>query len=106
MGFSNDIIKQAWKRQGGICASCGKVLVSSNRDKGMQGAWHAHHRKPISSGGTDLKRNCVILCINQPEYCHFKKGHGSRDWGYYARLTDDDLPYLYDGQDNNYPNFF
>jgi len=97
MAFGQQTIDDAWNRQGGYCAYCGKNLVKDNRDKGEFGAWHPHHRKPISKRGTDTLANCVIFCINEPENCHFRVGHKS-NWANYAPLSDSDLPYLYAGQ--------
>jgi len=97
MAFGQQTIDDAWNRQGGYCAYCGKNLVKDNRDKGEFGAWHPHHRKPISKRGTDTLANCVIFCINEPENCHFRVGHKS-NWANYAPLSDSDLPHLYEGQ--------
>ena len=94
MAFPLDVIESAWDRQGGNCASCCKTLAVNNRDYGTYGAWHTHHRKPLSEGGTDTLWNCVILCINEPENCHFKVGHGKVGWFYYAPLSNSQLPCL------------
>jgi len=91
--FPSSVVQDAWSRQRGKCAKCGKQLVPANRDRGSIGAWHAHHRKPTKDGGTDTLRNCVILCINPPD-CHFNVGHGGISWDYYAPLSDWELPYL------------
>lgn len=98
MAFPLGVIQDAWDRQDGKCASCCKTLVAGNRDYGTYGAWHAHHRKPLSEGGTDTLRNCVLLCINEPENCHWNVGHGGIGWYYYAPLSDSDLPCLYAGR--------
>jgi len=95
MSFSEDTIWRAWDRQDGHCAVCGKRLVDYNRDQGTYGAWHAHHRKPLSHDGTDSLRNCVLLCVNYPESCHFAVGHGGVSWDYYQPLSDSDLPWLF-----------
>jgi len=96
MPFPAVIVARAWNRQGSRCAYCGKALNRENRDRGMSGAWHPHHRKPESEGGTDTLRNCVILCINPPN-CHFHIGHGGMSWMHYESLSDSGLPYLYYG---------
>jgi hypothetical protein len=97
MPFPAGIIARAWNRQGGRCAYCGRVLTRANRDKGEYGAWHPHHRKPQVEGGTDVLRNCVILCVNPPN-CHFSIGHGGVGWMHYEPLSDSELPYLYEGR--------
>lgn len=96
--FTTQVIKNAWIRQGGKCAACGKELTLDNRDRGEVGAWHAHHRKPLSEGGGNTLRNCVILCINELN-CHFNIGHGGLSTDHYEPLSDFELPYLYSGRD-------
>ena len=70
MSFTDDVVKQAWKRAGGLCeckrwahkhqqARCGNLLVLANRGKEGQGRWEAHR---ISSSGGDTLTNCEILC--------------------------------------------
>ena len=73
--FTEDTVGQAWDRARGYCEGykCGKQLVWENRDKnGKRGAWNAHHKVPVAKGGSNLLRNCQILCLD----CH-KKVHGS-----------------------------
>ena len=95
MSFSNDVKWSAFLRQGRRCAGCGKHLVWENEHRGeCRGAWEAHHRRP---GGSDLLRNCVLLCSNYPN-CHFNRGHEG-NWANSVTLYDDDLPYLYAGED-------
>jgi len=96
MAFSSEVIEQAWYRQGELCAGCGKRLAGENRYKGEWGAWHPHHKKPLAWGGSDLLRNCAILCINPPN-CHLNLGHDG-DFRNYVQLYDSDLPYLYAGE--------
>jgi hypothetical protein len=96
--FTAQVIKNAWIRQRGRCAACGKELTLDNRDRGEVGAWHAHHRKPLSEGGGNTLRNCVILCANEPN-CHFNIGHGGLSTDHYEPLSDFELPYLYTGRD-------
>ncbi|MGB2798901.1 MAG: HNH endonuclease signature motif containing protein [Dehalococcoidia bacterium] len=95
MPFSTEITDRAWDRQYGKCAYCGKRLNKKNRNEGETGAWHPHHRKPEKKGGSNKLRNCAILCINEPEKCHFKIGHGGKDWSYYSPISDSDLQYLF-----------
>ncbi len=93
MTFQNKTLEEAFHRQGGLCAYCGKELVWASTQSGERGAWHSHHRKAIVHGGTDFLGNCVLLCINLPEECHLQIGHG----GSYQDnmvLHDKDLPYL------------
>ena len=97
MAFSDSVANQAWGRQGGRCAKCGKELVRSNRDHGERAAWHAHHRIPEGQGGEDTLDNCVILCINAPEDCHFNFGHGGISWDHYNRIFDRAMPFLRHG---------
>ena len=92
MSFSESVIEEAWQRQSGKCAHCCKELIQWNHDVGVTGAWHAHHRKPTHLLGTDTITNCVILCINEPENCHFNYGHGGISWEHYAPLSDEDMP--------------
>ena len=93
MPFSSAVIDAVWLRQKGRCAKCGKKLVRVNQDRGIEGAWHAHHRLPTHVDGVDSIYNCVILCINPPD-CNFNVGHGGISEDYYASLSDDDLPYV------------
>ena len=99
MSFDYNTKRQAYVRQGGRCAGCGKSLVwdHGHRGDGWRGAWEAHHRKP---GGSDLLRNCVLLCSNAPN-CHFSVGHEG-NWANRVMLYDEDLPHLYDGDYENY----
>jgi hypothetical protein len=94
MAFPYTTIKEAWKRQGGKCAKCCKELIEYNRDVGEIGAWHAHHRKPEGDGGDDSLGNCVILCINEPENCHFNFGHGGISWAHHSIILDSEMPCL------------
>jgi len=63
----------------GLCECCGKDLKWDNRDRGI-GAWHAHHVHPLKDdGNNDLISNMAILCVNEPENCHFNQGHGGKE---------------------------
>jgi ssDNA-binding Zn-finger/Zn-ribbon topoisomerase 1 len=96
MSFDYDVKWRAYERQGHRCAACGKALVWENehRGDGWRGAWEAHHRRP---GGSDLLRNCLLLCSNYPN-CHFNIGHEG-NWHNRVVLYDYELDYLYDGED-------
>jgi len=96
MEFSKEVQAEAWLRQDGRCAYCGKELVFESTQQGERGAWEPHHRKAIKYGGTNYLRNCVLLCINLPENCHLNIGH-SGDYKESPILHDADLPYLYYG---------
>ena len=97
MPFSKDMVERAWRRQGGLCAYCGKKLVLLSAKRGSRGAWNPHHRKALKWEGSDLLRNCVLLCINPPENCHLKIGHLS-DFHQNSAPTDNELKYLYAGE--------
>lgn len=68
-GFSEDIIKQAWKRSGGQCEClrsthghqnrCQNLLKYENRGFEGKGSWDSHRRIP--AGGESFY-NCEILC--------------------------------------------
>lgn len=68
--FPDATIHTVWMIQNGRCGHCGKSLFFENRDRGLRGAWHAHHRIPVQMGGQGTVENCVLLCINPPENCH------------------------------------
>jgi hypothetical protein len=91
--FFDHIIQLAWKRQRGKCAFCGTTLVYDNQDKGNVGAWHPHPK--ILELGYALEDNCLILCINPPNNCHWNIGHGAYDLLHYHYFNDWELPYLY-----------
>ncbi len=92
--FPNDALRAAWRRQGGLCAQCGRLLIwaNRNRDSGI-GAWQSHHRIPRSQGGTSDLKNCVLFCSGAGN-CHFNIGHGGIGWDHYSVLEDDKLTYL------------
>ncbi|MEW5951086.1 MAG: HNH endonuclease signature motif containing protein [Elusimicrobiota bacterium] len=80
MGFPESIIKEAWQRANGRCECrrkehnhlyirCNKELVWENRGReNGRGAWEAHHRISVESGGDNTLSNCEILCWD----CHSK----------------------------------
>ncbi len=87
MRFSQAVIQEAWKRAGGRCecerteckhgrSRCNKELVWDNHFEGEPGAWEAHHKIAVASGGTDTVSNCEILCLD----CHKKtRSYGRHD---------------------------
>ncbi len=68
MAFSLDVKLEAWKRAGGHCERCGKQLAWANHKEGEWGAWEAHHKVAVASGGQDTLSNCKVLCLD----CHKK----------------------------------
>ena len=91
--FPNRIKLQALSRQDFLCGGCGCLIVPFGGRTLVSVAWgetaHAHHRRPIRSGGRGTLHNCVILC----ESCHYSAHEG----GDYARGTVVGRPedYLY-----------
>jgi 5-methylcytosine-specific restriction endonuclease McrA len=74
--FSAQIKLHALARQDFLCASCASLIAPFTARKLMSAAWgesaHAHHRKPVKSGGGGNVENCVILC----ESCHYSAHEG------------------------------
>ena len=61
--FPEHVVRAAWHRQGGRCASCGRWLIWSHRDRDSGiGAWRSRYRIPKDQGGIPTLTNCVILC--------------------------------------------
>ena len=97
--FSNQVVKAAWDRQGGRCASCGRWLNWSYRGRdSVVGAWQSHHITPRDQGGSGALVNCVIFCSGIAN-CHFNVGHGGIWWSHYAPLEDPELLYLRNGHE-------
>lgn len=73
MAFSEEVVKEAWKRSGGHCeckrtththsSRCNKLLNWDSRGKESEYGWEAHH---IIASGPDTVNNCEILC----QKCH------------------------------------
>jgi hypothetical protein len=70
MGFSDDVIKQAWERAGSQCecmkrthshhySPCAKFLDWNKRGKNTQGGWEALQ---IDGNGASTAANCEIVC--------------------------------------------
>ena len=85
MAFSQSVVDDAWRRSGSKCectrtshghsGRCNKSLSYDNRGKdGAWGAWEAHHKVAVSSGGNDTLSNCEILCLD----CHKNTGSYGR----------------------------
>jgi len=66
MAFSEETKRRIFDNAGGKCEKCGKQLVFGNRTEGERGAWNAHHKTAVSSGGKDIASNGKALCIE----CH------------------------------------
>lgn len=91
--FPEQVVKAAWRRQGGRCARCGRWLTWSDRGKdSATGAWQSQYMIPEDKGGRTTIANCVILCSGVPS-CHSNTGHGAVRWGQCAPL--DDLVFLF-----------
>jgi putative FmdB family regulatory protein len=94
--FPDQIIKTAWRRQGGRCAGCGRWLIWPHRDRDSgTGAWQSHHRIPEDQGGRATLANCVLFCSGVGN-CHFNVGHGGIAWSHYADLDGSALLFLVD----------
>jgi 5-methylcytosine-specific restriction endonuclease McrA len=95
-GFPEQVVRAAWRRQGGRCARCGRWLIWSHRgrDSGI-GAWQSHHRIPGDQGVISALANCMIFCSGAAN-CHFNIGHGGIGWTHYAPLDDSVLLFLFD----------
>jgi len=70
MRFSEDTRKEIFDRAGGMCEKCEKQIVLKNHFPGQRGAWQAHHKTAVSSGGGDYPSNGKALCL-----CCHKKTH-------------------------------
>ena len=66
MPFSAKIREQIFKNAGGKCEKCHKQIVLGNHKEGERGAWDAHHKNHVASGGSDTASNGRALCLN----CH------------------------------------
>jgi len=99
LDFPEAALSAAWRRQAGLCAQCGRLLIwaNRNRDSGI-GAWQSHHRTPRDQGGTSDLKNCVLFCSGAGN-CHYNVGHGGIGWDHYSDLEDAGLLYLRYGAD-------
>lgn len=95
MIFSNETVSEAFKRQGGRYACCGKKL--SNYPYSGSGSWEAHHMISASHGGSDSLENCMILCIKGCN-CHLNVGH-SGNWKNGVPQREDDFEYFKHGDE-------
>jgi len=66
MAFSAATREQIFKNANGKCEKCAKQIVLGNHTRGERGAWQAHHRTSVKSGGGDTASNGKALCLD----CH------------------------------------
>ena len=66
MAFSTEDRRKIFDNAGGKCERCGKQIVLDNHYEGQRGAWDAHHRTSVKSGGQDVPSNGKALCLD----CH------------------------------------
>jgi 5-methylcytosine-specific restriction endonuclease McrA len=76
--FSEPTKAHALRRQGSLCALCGKKIYGHgdsgrSRHEYGEGA-HAHHVRKIMDGGSASVDNCVIIC----QACHYSVHEGGR----------------------------
>jgi len=73
MDFSDETIRQAWKRANRRCecerakhrhpsTKCGKSLLRASRGGSEAGAWEAHRKSSGSNQKSDSPSSCIILC--------------------------------------------
>lgn len=63
MGFPDSVKLQIFNNAKGKCEDCGKTLVFQNHKEGERGAWEAHHKISLASGGKDIASNGEALCL-------------------------------------------
>jgi hypothetical protein len=66
MAFSEESRQKIFNNAKGKCERCGKALVYENHKEGERGAWEAHHKTSVQSGGSDYPSNGEALCLE----CH------------------------------------
>ena len=72
MAFSQETKDKAYERAGGKC-ECTMVVCTHHTGRCnamLRGAWHAHHRTSVASGGDDGLGNCLAMCVT----CHRNTG--------------------------------
>ena len=67
MAFSEEAKDLIFRRAGGKCERCGKQLARNNHFEGEWGAWEAHHRVAVKSGGSDAPSNGEALRLVGPK---------------------------------------
>jgi len=76
MAFTEENVKKRFNFSQGKCECCERELVWKQRDRGIEGSWHAHHVVPKSTIDDDTLSNMAILCTDEPINCHINQGHG------------------------------
>jgi len=66
MAFSAAVREQIFNNANGKCEKCDKQIVLGNHTRGERGAWQAHHKNHVASGGTNTASNGRALCLD----CH------------------------------------
>lgn len=88
--FTDKAKREAYIRQDGLCAYCGKPLsVSKYFNKHYEGiVGFAHHLVTIKIGGKNKTWNCIYLCKEH----HLEVGHDGnyKNW---VRLKVSDFPF-------------
>jgi 5-methylcytosine-specific restriction endonuclease McrA len=69
--------QQVFKRDGGVCAGCGKDCGKGARLAGRRtnllGAWEADHVVALDEGGSGGLENAQTLCGGRRSGCHYRK---------------------------------
>lgn len=105
--FNRNVKDQAWMRQNGKCACCGKDLVKQAHKLGEQPNYH--HAVPQQSSDEPRKqdpwmsseKNCVVVCDgSDQDGCHYKVHDGGkfRDGAVYS---PDNFKYSHGDYDND-----
>jgi hypothetical protein len=66
MAFSTSTKEKIFTKANGKCEKCNKQIVLKNHTEGERGAWSAHHKTSVASGGKDIPSNGKALCVS----CH------------------------------------
>ena len=64
MAFSQATKETIFQNAHGHCQGkgCHKQIVLNNHNDGERGAWQAHHKTSVQSGGSDTASNGKALC--------------------------------------------
>jgi hypothetical protein len=63
MSFSDSVRREIFDNAKGRCEKCKKEIVFGNHEEGLRGAWDAHHKTSVKSGGKDITSNGKALCL-------------------------------------------
>ncbi|MDR2943488.1 MAG: HNH endonuclease [Methanosarcinales archaeon] len=66
IAFTKETKQKIFDNAGGKCQKCDKQLSRENHQEGQRGAWDAHHKTSVASGGKDIASNGKALCLK----CH------------------------------------